>query len=188
MAASSCIHHGPDLSGPPSRKLPPLLEVRMPRLKDFKKLSESRVPVGGACALSPAPGPFSAEAARKQSQQQQREETDSIWLNFLHLGTLLPPMRDKKKVSQWELYFQQNHSSQLQIDALKPSKRDAPRDTADANLGKARGTKHLDWKQSASPKADIFSHKPLTMGPPCLTHCICCNSLDNGLCSLGADS
>ena len=50
----------------------------MPRLKDFKKLSESRVPVGGACALSPAPGPFSAEAARKQSQQQQREETDSI--------------------------------------------------------------------------------------------------------------
>lgn len=110
------------------------------------------------------------------------------WLNFLHLGTLLPPMRDKKRVSQWELYFQQNHSSQLQIDALKPSKRDAPRDTADANLGKARGTKHLDWKQSASPKADIFSHKPLTMGPPCLTHCICCNSLDNGLCSLGADS
>lgn len=33
--------------------------------------------------------------------------------------------------------FRQNHSSQLQIEALKPSKGDSPRDKADANLGKA---------------------------------------------------
>lgn len=123
------------------------------------------------------PKPWSGLPETRACNRSGRRVTAS-WLNIFHLGILLPHTREKERVSQGERYFRQNQSSQLQIDALKPSERDAFGDKAGAHLGKAQ--KHLDWKQSASPKANLL-HTPQKMGPPHLIYCIYCFSMDNGL-------
>lgn len=60
--------------------------------------------------------------------------------------------------------FRQNHSSQLQIEALKPSKGDSPRDKADANLGKETGSnQHLQKPTQFTQNTENGATSPNTL-------------------------